>query len=205
MEKVLHENAGLEEEDGYEDDMILDLLKDLYDAEDPVDEGKSMFAEVLEDAKRATHNGGKFLRFTFTVKVLHVKSYYRINNVVFNAILHILNLQFPHSSVPKHYDEALSIIQKLGLGYVCIHVYPNNCVLFRKEFAKHNNYPRCNASWWKDGDGKRQIPEKVLPKRMFLSKQSSQDVQWHKLKWKPVMNELSHPADEKAWKDFDKK
>ena len=32
MEKVLRDNAGLEEEDGHEDDRIPDLLKDLYDA-----------------------------------------------------------------------------------------------------------------------------------------------------------------------------
>jgi hypothetical protein len=60
MEKVLQENAGLEEEDGYEDDRIPDLLKDLYNSEDRVDERKSMFAEVLEDAKHAAHDGGKF-------------------------------------------------------------------------------------------------------------------------------------------------
>jgi hypothetical protein len=110
MEKVLQENAGLEEEDGYEDDRIPALLKDLYDSEDHVDESKSMFAEVLEDAKHATHDGGKFSRFSFTVKLLHVKSYYQISNAAFNAILHLLNLQYPNSSVPKHYDEALSII-----------------------------------------------------------------------------------------------
>ena len=37
MEKVLQENAGLEEEDGDEDDRIPDLLKDLYNSEDHVD------------------------------------------------------------------------------------------------------------------------------------------------------------------------
>jgi hypothetical protein len=213
VESVLQENAGLEEEDGYEDDRIPDLLKDLYESEDRVDGQKSMFAEVLEEARRAAHEGGKFSRFTFTVKLLHVKSYYRISNAAFNAILHLLNLQFPNSSVPKHYDEALSIIRKLGLGYVSIHVCPNNCVLFRKQLAKHDNCPQCGASRWKDGDGKRQIPEKVLRhfpliprlQRMFLSKKSSEEVQWHKLKRQPVENELSHPADGKAWQDFDQK
>jgi hypothetical protein len=40
---------------------------------------------------------------------------------------------------------------------------------------------------------------------MFLSKKSSEEVQWHKVKRQPVDNELSHPADGKAWKDFDNK
>jgi hypothetical protein len=38
---------------------------------------------------------------------------------------------------------------------------------------------------------------------MFISKKQSEEVQWHKLKKKPVDNELSHPADGEVWKDFD--
>ena len=62
MEKVLRDNVGFEEEDGLEDDRIHGLMKDLYDAEDRADGQKSLFAEVLEEAKRATHEGGKFSR-----------------------------------------------------------------------------------------------------------------------------------------------
>jgi hypothetical protein len=204
MEKVLQENSGLEEEDGYEDDRIPDLLKDLYDSEDRVDESKSMFAEVLEDAKHAAHDGGKFSRFSFIVKLLHIKSYYRISNAAFNAILHLLNLQYPNSSVPKHYDEALSIIQKLGLGYVSIHVCPNNCVLFRKDFAKHKNCQDAMPLGGRMVMEKRQIPEKVLwhfpliPRlqRMFLLKKSSEEVHWHKLKRQPWrMNSAIQPME----------
>ncbi|KAK1631988.1 hypothetical protein QYE76_006303 [Lolium multiflorum] len=139
------------------------------------------------------------------------KSYYRISNVAFNAILLILALQYPNSSIPKSYEEALSIVGRLGLGYESIHVCPNNCVLFRKDYAKENNCPKCKASRWKDADGRRKIPEKVLRhfpliprlQRMFLSKEQSKEVQWHKLKRQDVENDLSHPADGDAWKDFD--
>ncbi|XP_073353738.1 uncharacterized protein [Aegilops tauschii subsp. strangulata] len=155
------------------------MEKDLYDGEDRADGQKSLFAEVLEEVKRAAHEGGKFSRFTFTVKLLHIKSFYRISNAAFNAILRLLSLQFPDSCVPRSYDEALSIIRRLG---------------------------------WKDADGKKSIPEKVLRhfpliprlQRMFISKKSSCEVQWHKLKRQPVDNELSHPVDEEAWKEFDR-
>nr|XP_051215266.1 uncharacterized protein LOC127332988 [Lolium perenne] len=150
-------------------------------------------------------------RFSLTVKLLQAKSYYRISNVAFNAILLILALQYPASSIPKSYEEALSIVGRLGLGYESIHVCPNNCVLFRKDYAKENNCPKCKASRWKDVDGRRKIPEKVLRhfpliprlQRMFLSKDQSKEVQWHKLKRQDVENDLSHPADGDAWKDFD--
>ncbi|KAK1609101.1 hypothetical protein QYE76_032774 [Lolium multiflorum] len=202
---------GLQEEDGYEDDRIPDLLADLYKSE-PQGPGKdTIFAELIEEAKRAASDGGTMSRFSLTVKLLQAKSYYRISNVAFNAILLILALQYPTSSIPKSYEEALSIIGRLGLGYDSIHVCPNNCVLFRKDYAKENNCPKCKASRWKDADGRRQIPEKVLRhfpliprlQRMFLSKEQSKEVQWHKLKRQDVENDLSHPADGDAWKDFD--
>ena len=42
-------------------------------------------------------------------------------------------------------------------------------------------------------------------KRFFASKKISEETQWHLLKRKAVENELSHPADGEAWKDFDRK
>nr|XP_051219843.1 uncharacterized protein LOC127337018 [Lolium perenne] len=175
IEDVLQD--GLEKEDGFEDDRIPDLLRDLYMSEDLEDGQRSLFADVIEEAKRAAVEGGKFSRFTFIVKLHHVKSFYRISNAAFNAILHILNL----------------------------------CVLFRKDYAKLDNCPKCNASRWIDADGKKRIPAKVLRhfpliprlKRMFISEKGSEEVQWHKIKRQPVDNELSHPADGDAWKDFD--
>jgi hypothetical protein len=42
-------------------------------------------------------------------------------------------------------------------------------------------------------------------KRLFSSAKISEETQWHKLKRKEVENELSHPVDGEAWKDFDRK
>jgi hypothetical protein len=127
--------------------------------------------------------------------------------------LKLLSVQFPKCSIPASYAEAKKVIRALGLGYDSIHVCPNNCVLVRKELAKMDNCPVCGASRWKDEDTRKQIPNKVLRhfpvvprlQRMFASKKLSEQAQWHKLKRKPVHNELSHPADGEAWKDFDRK
>ncbi|KAK1650907.1 hypothetical protein QYE76_068712 [Lolium multiflorum] len=192
--------------------MLVEVMQRHTIMSEPQGAGKdTIFAELIEEAKRAASDGGTMSRFSLTVKLLQAKSYYRISNVAFNAILLILALQYPNSSIPKSYEEALSIVGRLGLGYESIHVCPNNCVLFRKDYAKENNCPKCKASRWKDADGRRKIPEKVLRhfpliprlQRMFLSKEQSKEVQWHKLKRQDVENDLSHPADGDAWKDFD--
>ena len=41
-------------------------------------------------------------------------------------------------------------------------------------------------------------------KRMFGTKDASEEAQWHKLKRQPSENEMVHPADGEAWQDFDR-
>ncbi|XP_071677306.1 uncharacterized protein [Lolium perenne] len=143
--------------------MLVEVMQRHTILSEPQVPGKdTIFAELIEEAKRAASDGGTMSRFSLTVKLLQAKSYYQISNVAFNAILLILALQYPASSIRKSYEEALSIVGRLGLGYESIHVCPNNCVLFRKDYAKENNCPKCKASRWKDADGRRKIPEKVL-------------------------------------------
>jgi len=102
--------------------------------EDGNEDAASRFKQLIEEAKRELYPGCiNFSRFTFVIKTLHVQSYYRITNSAFSAILKILSEAFPQfNTIPKSYDEAKKTLRELGLGYVSIHVCPNNCVLFRK-------------------------------------------------------------------------
>ena len=88
-----------------------------------------------------------------------------------------------------------------------------NCVLFRNRYEKSDVCPVCKASRWENETGTKRVPKKVLRhfpivprlKRIFASKRTSEETQWHKTKRKPVDNVMSHPADGKAWKDFDRR
>ncbi|RLM69068.1 uncharacterized protein C2845_PM17G05100 [Panicum miliaceum] len=214
-----NEDVGMDvEEEGPnddDDDRIRDMVKELYTAEqqDGGDGRESMFAKILEEMKNELYPGAAYSRFSFVVKLLHIKSFYRISNVGFTAILKLLSSAFPHCSLPASYNEAKNLVRAMGLGYVSIHACSKNCVLFRKDHANKDECPICGESRWKDKDGKKKIPQKVLRhfpliprlKRMFASKKIAEEVKWHKLKRKPVENELSHPADGEAWQDFDRK
>ena len=64
--------------------------------EDGNEGAASHFKQLIEDAKRELYPGCmNFTRFTFVIKMLHVKSYYRITNSAFSAILKILSEAFP--------------------------------------------------------------------------------------------------------------
>ena len=84
-------------------------------------------------------------------------------------------------------------------------------MLFRKGLEKHDICPKCKESRWVDGDAAKRIPKKILRyfpliprlKRMFANKATSEETRWHKDKRVAVENEMTHPADGLAWKDFD--
>jgi hypothetical protein len=85
----------------------------------------SMFAAVLDEMKKELHLGALYTRFCFVVKLLHIKSFYRISNVAFSIILKLLSLAFPQCCVPTSYKEAKKLIKALGHGYESIHVCLN--------------------------------------------------------------------------------
>ncbi|XP_039787895.1 uncharacterized protein LOC120654427 [Panicum virgatum] len=221
------DGIGVTEEDSNDIDPLEAFLGDLHTAAAQEDrevgenedgdtescEQDTFFRIAMKEAKCMLYPGcTKFSRFSFVVKLLHMKSLYRISNSAFTAILKLLAEAFPeYNTLPKSYNEAKSILKELGLGYESIHVCQNNCVLFRKEFAKFDNCPVCSLSRWKDPERKK-IPVKVLRhfplvprlKRMFATKEASEQAQWHKLKRQPSEKEMSHPADGEAWQDFDR-
>ena len=199
------------------EEMFGDLRTAVEQAESETEnpsEHELFLKSVMKEAKQQLYHGcTKFSRFSFVVKLLHLKSYHRITNSAFTDILKILAEAFPEpNTLPKSYEEAKNLLKELGLGYVSIHVCFNNCILFRKQYANHDNCPVCGLSRWKD-PARKKIPQKVLRhfplvprlKRMFLSKKGAEEAQWHELKRQPNEKELSHPKDGDAWKDFDEK
>jgi hypothetical protein len=218
-------SIGVAENDNNCGDRLDSLLRDLQNAvvhdsesgdgnneENDVPNRKNSFLQdVIKEAKCQLVPGSKYSKLSFVIKLLHLKSYYRVTNTAFSAFLRILVEAVPQfNSLPKSYYEAKRMIKELGLGYDSIHVCYNNCVLFRGNYKKNDNCPVCGLSRWKDPIRKK-IPQKVLRhfpllprlQRLFLTKEGSEEAQWHKLKRKPSEKEMSHPADGEAWQDFD--
>ncbi|WVZ84337.1 hypothetical protein U9M48_031378 [Paspalum notatum var. saurae] len=206
-ESASHQDEQFGSNDGEDDpvDRLPDMVHELFNVEGEDEEKKAMFAMLLEEMKQELYLGSAYTRFFFVVKLLHIKSFYRISNVAFNALLVLLSSTFPECCIPASHQEAKKLIRVLGLGYVSIHVCPNNCILFQKGYKNYNECPVCGASRWKDANGSKRIPQKVLLRRFFSSKKLSKRAQWHKLKRKPAENEFSHPVGGEAWKDFDDK
>ena len=195
-----------------DDHGVPEMIGELYAAAE-ADGEKPSFGRVLEDAKKLLSPGSRHSKLSFMVRMLYMKSRYRISNTGFTAMMKLMSNGYPSSESPKSYDEAKTYLKELGLAYENIHVCKNNCVLFRKKNAELNVCPVCKESRWKDESGTKRVPHKVLRhfpllprlKRIYASKRTSEETQWHKKVRKPVENVMSHPADGEAWKAFDRR
>jgi len=50
------------------------------------------------------------------------------------------------NTLPKSFYDTKKIISRLGLSYEKIHVCPNECILYRKDLADAEIFPKCNLS-----------------------------------------------------------
>ena len=117
-------------DDEYDEDHgVPELIGDLYAAAE-ADGEQPRFARVLEDAKKSLSPGSSHSKFSFLVRMLYIKSRYRIDNTAFSTMMKLLSSGFPQSELPKSYEELKKYLGELGLAFKNIHVCKNNCVLF---------------------------------------------------------------------------
>ena len=116
---------------------------------------------------------------------------------------------------PENNYEAKKLLCPMGMDYEKIHVCPNDCILYRNEYAKCNICPRCGKSrykpkvWDVDNDVPRSkgTPAKVLwylpiiPrfKRLFANPKDIKRLTWHDDE-RVCDDKLRHPADSPRWK-----
>ena len=144
--------------------------------------------------------------------MLYIKSYHQVTNRAFDNFFGVLCDSLPEVSFPRTYVEAKRALSDVGLGYETIHVCKHDCALFWGDHAKKSHCPVCGLSRWRDMEGKRKVPHKVLRyfpiiprlQRFFVSKELSENTRWHKDKRVAEDNIMRHPADGEAWKFFDK-
>ncbi|KAL2899194.1 hypothetical protein RDABS01_024276 [Bienertia sinuspersici] len=179
------------------------------------------FYSLLNDADQELWPGCELTKLSFLVLLFHIKSTNKWSNKSFDDLLGALLLAIPGSAnLPKSFQEAKKVIEKLGLGYVKMHSCTNHCQLYWKDKANDDTCSKCGASRWKrmreqstttGRNKKKAIPTKVLRyfpliprlKRLFMSKHTASLMRWHDEGRSKDEEVLSHLADSEAWKNFD--
>ncbi|XP_049358859.1 uncharacterized protein LOC125823536 [Solanum verrucosum] len=122
------------------------------------------FEQLMKEANEELYPGcKKFSKLSFLLHIYRTKCMFKWSNESFDSLLGLLKDVLPEGEkLPPSFYETKNIVEGLGLKYEKIHACPNDCMLFRKEFASNdvNECKICGASRWKNNAKK--IPAKVL-------------------------------------------
>nr|AAV85751.1 Transposase family tnp2, putative [Oryza sativa Japonica Group]ABA92820.1 transposon protein, putative, CACTA, En/Spm sub-class [Oryza sativa Japonica Group] len=192
-------------------DMRQDMLRDVDDL--AMNERDSMkFSRLVSDSETPLYAGckPKHTKLSATLDLMKLKASSGWSDKSFTKLLGILKDMLPQgNTLPETTYEAKQVLCPLGLEVWRIHAYPNDCILYHKQYADLDACPVCKASRYKRkksaGEGKKSKrggPAKVvwyLPiidrfKRIFANPTEAKLVHWHATERR---NDglLRHPTD----------
>ena len=127
----------------------------------------------------------------------------------FTELLELLHEILPRGNtlLTSHY-EAKKILCPMGMKYRKIHAFPNDCILYRKEFEGLHKYLKCGVSRYKvkdddsDEDVLWYLP--IIPwlRRFFANVKDAKNLTWHE-NGRRCDGLLQHVVDSPQWKKID--
>ncbi|XP_025984354.1 uncharacterized protein LOC114411259 [Glycine soja] len=133
------------------EDMIRDLGQDCFQqAHAP------LYDKIESDSKKPLYSGcTSFTRLSAVLALVNLKVRFGWSDKSFTEFLVILKKMLPEQNalLKNHYKEK-KILCTVGMEYQKIHACPNDCILYKNQFAEMRKCPTCGVSWYKINDDK---------------------------------------------------
>ncbi|KAL2922688.1 Cadherin EGF LAG seven-pass G-type receptor 1 [Bienertia sinuspersici] len=195
---------------GVEDELVNDNENVL---EEPNENAKKFYRLLKQDQEPLTVKGMTMAKLAYIVKLLHMKVLYNWCDSSSDSLLKF-ERQAWGINIPDSYYEAKKLIKDLGLDYLKIDAFENDCILYWKENENLNECPTCGLLRWKNVNDNslkgvkvlhkvlRYFPLKPRLQRLYMSRKMAKDMQWQK---EEILDDniMRHPCDSYAWKSFD--
>ncbi|XP_052730448.1 uncharacterized protein LOC128195809 [Vigna angularis] len=203
------EEVDLEMGDRLED-MICDVGHDSF-------QRAHMYDSLCSDAEKPLYpECTKYTRLSAVLKLFNVKARNGWTDKSFTELLELLSDMLPEgNTLPTRNYDAKKILCPMGMEYKKIHACPNDCILYKSEFAKLHQCPQCGVSRYKQKEGEFECDSKGPPakvlwylplvprlKRLFSNSNDAKLMRWH-ADGRIKDGNLRHPADAMQWKNFD--
>ena len=205
MQTSRHERMTFDDNETDMNDQIEDIIRDV--GEEAFKKSQA-YDNMCSDAERPLYPGCKKYQLLNTVlKLVSLKARHGWSDKSFSEMLDTFKDMLPDDNVlPGRYYDAKKILCPLGMKYIKIHSCPNDCILYRKDFAEKQKCPICETPRYKSNKS----PAKVLwylpiiPrfKRLFANENDAKNLRWHTDE-RISDGKIRHPADSSQWKKID--
>jgi len=163
----------------------------------------------------------KFTRLSTILRLMNLKATNGWTDKIFTELLVLLNEMFPkENTLPTRNYDAKKFLFPMGMEYKRIHAFPNNCMLYKKEFEDLKKCPKCGLLQYKqkrNSEDSGQIEKEgsalkvvwyfpIVPilKRLFANPKEGNNLRWDATE-RRCDGLLRHPVDSMQWKNIDQK
>eukprot|EP00256_Glycine_max_P035928 XP_006582699.1 uncharacterized protein LOC102669134 [Glycine max] len=110
-----------------------------------------LYDKIENDSKTPVYSGcTTFTRLSAVLALVNLKARFGWSDKSFTELLVLLKKLLPEdNTLPKSQYEAKKILCPVGMEYQKIHACPNDCILYRNEYAKMRTCPTCGVSRYK--------------------------------------------------------
>lgn len=116
-----------------------------------------------EESRTPIYKGARCSRLAYTLLILNLQARFPSSNQLINCIFKLLveKILPECSNVPKTHTEAKDVLKMGGMDYEIIHVYPNDCIMYRNEHQDASACPICKEGRYRTDTQGSNIPKKV--------------------------------------------
>jgi hypothetical protein len=165
------------------------------DYEDPPTPEVQKFFKLLKAAEESLHEHTKVTILVFVTRLMTIKSKFAFSNNCYKELLNLISDVLPENhKMPKDMYESKKLLSGLGMDYKKIDVYDNNYMLFWKETMSEKKFTVCGERRFvevENDDGLtvtteiarkqvRYMPLITRLKHLFISKNTTRHMRWHK-------------------------
>nr|XP_017227491.1 PREDICTED: uncharacterized protein LOC108203237 [Daucus carota subsp. sativus] len=149
----------------------------------------------------------KASKLSAVLTLYNLKVGHQVSDVFFTEMLTAVSELLPDDNVlPRRTYEAKQMLKSIGLVHERIHACPNDCILYRKEYATFDECPKYGLKRYKTNNSPAKVMWyfPILPRlrRLYASVEDAKNLTWHH-DGRTKYGMFRHPADSPQWKTFD--
>ncbi|XP_023756321.1 uncharacterized protein LOC111904846 [Lactuca sativa] len=191
----------------------------LHDCEDNVAEDDyEKFQQLFDESEKPLYTGCiNFTKLSVVLKLINLKANNGWSDTSFTSLLKMLHEMLPDDNeLPVSTYQAKKLMCPMGMEIERIHACPNDCMLYRNEYADLHSCITCVTSRYKRKNPTEEnnnmrasgSPAKVLwylpiiprLKRLFANAKDAKLMRWHAER--TIDNKIRHVADSPQWRNI---
>ena len=114
----------------------------------------SLYEKIESDSRKPLYEGcTSFTRLSAVLALVNLKAGFGWSDKSFTKLLVLLKkMLHENNTLSKNQYKAKKILCPVGMEYQKIHACPNDCILYRNQFAEMHKWPSCRVSRYKVKD-----------------------------------------------------